>query len=374
MGKALKKAEKKVKAEMVSSNSSTKKEEETSTNSTDAKLEVFKNLKLHEFKITGQVGDKEGCIDYMSLSHQMKEGKIRYSSKEIMSGVIKAMKAGSSLRKYFESTRGLTEENFIKILRSHYNVEDPTTLFNKMANASQDEKESEVNFVLRMMDMRNNIITLSEEEGCPFDATLVRKKFFHSLAVGFKTNSIRLALGPTLKDVGMGDDKLMDEVSRAMAGDREHQSKLKNKVLVNKLDARDADQRRDEQRQKSSKKSEDSEMMAEIRKLSQRMGEVSQLNAKVNELTTEYQKLRKQMTEAPPPSQSTQNETTQRYEGNQGGSSWNNQGYQNRQYGGRQYSRPFVKCKNCNEKNLFCTHCSQCGKGDHKRRDCPLNC
>ena len=32
-----------------------------------------------------------------------------------------------------------------------------------------------------------------------------------------------------------------------------------------------------------------------------------------------------------------------------------------------------MKCKDCEEKKLFCVHCAKCGKEDHKRKDCPEN-
>ena len=59
----------------------------------------------------------------------MKEGKgLGYSEKEIISGVIKAMKAGSSIRRYFESITGeLDEKRFLGILRQYYNVKDSST-------------------------------------------------------------------------------------------------------------------------------------------------------------------------------------------------------------------------------------------------------
>ena len=32
-----------------------------------------------------------------------------------------------------------------------------------------------------------------------------------------------------------------------------------------------------------------------------------------------------------------------------------------------------LKCANCEQNKLFCTHCAKCGKDDHKRKDCPEN-
>lgn len=141
-----------------------------------------------EFKITGgTVGGGEGCLDYMSLSYQMQEGKaVKHTFKEIKGGVIRAIKAGSSLRRYLEGRSDITEENFIKVLRTHYNVKDSATTFNEMSNTVQEPTETEMNYTLRMMDLRNNVLTLSREEACPFEENLVRRRFFHSLSVGFR--------------------------------------------------------------------------------------------------------------------------------------------------------------------------------------------
>ena len=32
--------------------------------------------------------------------------------------------------------------------------------------------------------------------------------------------------------------------------------------------------------------------------------------------------------------------------------------------------KKFIKCKSCEERKVYCTHCNKCGKGGHKRRDC----
>ena len=32
-----------------------------------------------------------------------------------------------------------------------------------------------------------------------------------------------------------------------------------------------------------------------------------------------------------------------------------------------------MKCANCEQNKLFCTHCAKCGKDGHKRKDCPEN-
>ena len=90
---------------------------------------------------------------------------MNYTSKEIISGVIKAMKVGSSLRKYFEGRADVTEDTVMKTLRSFYSVKDSTLLLDEMVNSSQEPTENEMNFLLRMMGMRDNIVMLNEGRG-----------------------------------------------------------------------------------------------------------------------------------------------------------------------------------------------------------------
>ena len=129
----------------------------------------IKYHKFREFKIAGQIGNDGEGLDYWSLSHQIREGKVAgFKYVEIRSGIIKAIKSGCSLRRYFESRPDIAEEKLLQILQSHFDIKDSTSLFTELANAAQEPAESELNFVLRAMDLRNKIMTLSEDEGVPF--------------------------------------------------------------------------------------------------------------------------------------------------------------------------------------------------------------
>ena len=38
----------------------------------------------------------------------------------------------------------------------------------------------------------------------------------------------------------------------------------------------------------------------------------------------------------------------------------------------RRDTRPrYIKCRSCEERRVYCTHCNKCGEGGHKRKDCP---
>ena len=114
----------------------------------------------------------------------------------------------------------------MKSRRSIYNVKDSTTLLDEMVNSSQEPTESEINFILRMMGFRDNIITLTREEDCPLSDDLVKRRFFHAVSVGLK-DTIRLELEHVLKDVKITDEDLLKEVSQVVTRDDENRKKTK---------------------------------------------------------------------------------------------------------------------------------------------------
>ena len=77
-------------------------------------------------------------------------------------------------------------------LRSHFKEKDSTLVFHDLLNAVQSTSESEMDFCLRVMSLRERVVTLSAEEGVSFDSNLLNKRFFHTLFTGFKNDTIRL--------------------------------------------------------------------------------------------------------------------------------------------------------------------------------------
>ena len=72
----------------------------------------------------------------------MSQGKkVGYSSAEIQTAVIRAIKPGSSLRNYLEAREDMEETAFIQILRSHYKEKDSASVFNEMSNAVQSSTD-----------------------------------------------------------------------------------------------------------------------------------------------------------------------------------------------------------------------------------------
>ena len=295
--------------------------------------------KLREFKITGGTigGDESTQLGYSSLIYQMQEGiHAKYDAKQVMAGVVKAMKAGSSIRMYFEGHPGISGQMFLKMIRSHYGVKDSTTLLTELSNSVQGTSEKEMDFVLKLMSLRDNIIAVSREEGCPLNAEKVRDRFFHALSVGLKKDTIRLELLPLLKQRNLEDHELMAEVSLVVARDTENRAKTKGKTAATNSIGGGEEPKCQVPKQTDRQKERD-DIQAEILK---KVTDLMTVKTEVGNLAKRVEALEKKQS---------------------GGGSGNGQ-----------WKFP-MKCKMCEAAKAFCTHCTNCGDGGHKRKDCTKN-
>ena len=98
------------------------------------------------------------------------------------------MGEGSSIRAVFEgpSGEGKSLQDLRDFLRSYYDVQESGTLLKQMEDGTQGKNELEKEFVCRMIDLRDTIVCVSEEEGCALGEQMVRKRFTHALSVGFQ--------------------------------------------------------------------------------------------------------------------------------------------------------------------------------------------
>jgi hypothetical protein len=102
--------------------------------------------KIREFKITGGVvGAEENALDLTDIQFQMDEGKdLGYTPREIRAGVIKAMKAGSEIRRYFErKVDQLDQDGFMEMLELWYTKKESSDLMDIMAECVQGSTEKE---------------------------------------------------------------------------------------------------------------------------------------------------------------------------------------------------------------------------------------
>ncbi len=330
------------------------------------KLE-FTKLKLKEFKICGgSIGaaDTAGSVDWNSLQYQIKEGlELGYGKREIMSGVIKAIKTGSSLRKYFEGKSSLSWESFMGILKAHCNVVTASALLDKMGVSYQEPSENALDYVLRMMNLRDTVME-SRTADDPIGTPHIKKKFTRALDVGLRSPTVRLELKPVIFDVGVTDDDLVEEVTKVMSRKTESDKKLgKGKTASVKAVGKDEDEKKQDKlfaqlAQLTAIVAENQQYMQDMdRRISSWTGGGDNFLASVAASNLSYRERRQESGQF----------------NNNDGNSGNNGGNRDRNNNNRRKPFHFPKCNNCEKEKLFCNHCSICGADDHKRRTCSKN-
>ena len=297
----------------------------------------YTKLKLREFKINGgNIGgtDGSGSIDWNSLNYQIREGlELGYSKREIMSGVIKAIKSGSSLRKYFEGKPNIAWDSFVGILKAHCNVVTASALLDQMGVSVQEPTENALDFVLRMMNMRDTILE-SRTEDDPIGSPHIQNKFTRTLDVGLRSPTVRLELKPLILNPNTTDDDLVEGVTKVMVRKAENEKKTgKSKsASVKVLGVDDA---------------KSDPILIEIAKLTAIVAENQRY---IQEMRTQFNKDKKRRL----------------------GSSEDDKEKSPTPVKSKKPFR-FPKCAQCEKKHLFCKHCSKCGADDHKRNACPKN-
>ena len=172
---------------------------------------LFDVRKLKDFKINGTIGgpEKKDSLSYTSLGYQISNGqKLGYADEVICAAVLRAISPGNNLRTYLESKTDLNVTSLLDIMRSHFHERDSTSVFTELSNAAQGVSESCLDFVIRSMCLRQKVLALGKEEGCPFDATLLQSRFLHTLEVGIRNNNIRTELRDVFK-ANLSDEELL---------------------------------------------------------------------------------------------------------------------------------------------------------------------
>ena len=221
------------------------------------------------------------------------------------------------------------------MIRSRYQVKDSTTLLTELSNSAQEPKESESNYLFRLLCLKNLIVIVSRDEGIPISETMVNKKFFHALGVGLRKESIRLELQPTLNLEVAADEDLVDLLSKISARDAERRSKVRGvNAAANSLDI-DAGLYDDCPTLPTNVSKEDA-ILAEVRNLSVKMDELATVKTEVKILGKRMADYERRLNNI-----------------EKGGKR------------GKQDNKKFsMKCQACETAKIYCNHCAKCGSLD----------
>ena len=167
-----------------------------------------------------------------------------YSEENICGAVIKAISPSNHLRTYFESKPDLHLVSLVEVLRSHFKEKDSASTFTDFSNAVQLATETCLDFVIRLMWLRQKVLDISCEEGCPYDANLLNKRFHQTMFSGLKNSNIRIEVRENCKlDPTINDEKLLKLVADAVANESERNDKFTVKKEVNVVIAGDKEEK-----------------------------------------------------------------------------------------------------------------------------------
>ena len=311
-------------------------------------MERSQMVKLREFKVSGGLtGDAGKIEEFIKICSQMQKGRLLgYTEEEVRIGIIESFKAESALRKYFDGKVQTTQEKFMKMLKSWYQVRESFTFMTMMEDKAQEPTQTEAQYLIGMMNLRDTILILTADEECPLAEKLVRKRFLNSLLLGFKVDTIRLDLQHTLKDPYLEDDEMTREVLEAVTRDKAARNKNRGKgASCNRLSGEDAD---------VSKMNDENIVAALFDKFDKIDKKVSSVSASVNKISLWQEQIQKRLDKDDAKEDSD--------------AAGNNRGGGDRR---RTDRYRFIKCEDCEAKGLYCTHCSICGQSGHKRNACP---
>ena len=187
-----------------------------------------------QFKINGQIGEPEqkDKLSFTSLVRQIQTGLSQgYKEEEIVDGVIRAITPGMVLCRYLETYKDLSLDRLKKPLRSHYGVKNTTELYQSLASASQEPKETPQTFLMRALDLRQHILFACYEGGdnstLKYDPGHVQSLFLRSVETGLQDESIRSKIRPFLEDPDVEDEFLIQQLNKAVSAESERLKKMK---------------------------------------------------------------------------------------------------------------------------------------------------
>ena len=317
-----------------------------------------------DFKLGGVVGDGKNCLGYGTIYYRMMEAKANgYKPEEIMSGVVLAMQPGSELGKYFEGHRELKWDEFLKILRNHYQLENYGKLLMNLGKQHQKVNEKVIDFAYRMTRLCDDILVVAANEGAVVDRKMVQEQCLYGLSVGIQSNTIRLELRQVLKNPAITDLELFEEINAATKREQEH-LQIQQEQQEAQVNASSA--RKNHGGGAGTEDKTNLAILAELKKLTASNEQLTaQMNARVKEMTVlknEFDQFKKQHS----------GKGASGGAGSGGVGSTGGVGSAGGVGGGGLVFRNKVPiCPACQVTGAHCKHCAFCGKDDHKVKNCP---
>ena len=165
-------------------------------------LATQKIIRIKDCKISGTITNENNRLPFSNVSNQIENALERgYSDADIVDGVIKSIAPNLHLCSYLEIVSSLSLSQVRVIFKSHSCEKSAIEAYEELANCTQDCNETPLNFWMRALKVRQQVLSSSQEPGSPiqYDQSLVQDVFLNSMETGLIDESIRIRLRPILQ-------------------------------------------------------------------------------------------------------------------------------------------------------------------------------
>ena len=179
-----------------------------------------------DFKLKGVIGRPGGGVSFASLRRQVDAARLEYDERKICEAVIQGVDISTTLRFFFENKQDLNLDSLMAIMKAFYKESDSTELYNQLGNASQNNGEDALNYVMRLMELKGKILGVSATSEILYGKKQVQTLFLKSVENGLLSENVRIKLRGHL-DMNMTDEKLLEVVSEIVMAENERVVKMK---------------------------------------------------------------------------------------------------------------------------------------------------
>ena len=293
-----------------------------------------------DFKLGGTVGGSKNSLGYGTIYYRMMEGLSNgWKEKEIMAGVVNAFQAESELGQWFVGHPELEWNEFLEILRNHFQLENYGWMLMNLGKEFQKPNEEAIGFAYRMTRLRDDILVVAAHENAVVERKMVQERCLHGLLVGLRSNTIRMELRQVLSDQSIKDTVLFREVTAASKREKEYQEmhEEQQEVQVNSTNTK-SNKKKTASAAAMDATVDDKTSLAILQQLEKLATSNEQLCAQMKKREDEMSNMKNEF------------EQLKKKVGN---------------------NRGPPKCPVCQVSGARCFHCAHCGKDGHKIKDCP---
>ena len=125
-----------------------------------------------------------------------------------------------TLRNVLESMLNLSLNQLLQYLEAHFDEQNATDLFSKVTSMVRLPEESDYQYVMRCVEIRQKVILTSNKSDIKYDKELVRKLFYRTLERGLLCSYVIQEIKPLIKNK-TSDEDVIAAVTKTSATEKE---------------------------------------------------------------------------------------------------------------------------------------------------------